>query len=133
MTDNIEISPDWIELLDELNRDKGIVMVIGASDTGKSTLVNYLARELYNKGNKVCVIDGDVGQSIIGPPTTIGLAFIKTAIKDIHMIKPDFMFFVGSTSPVGHLLPTIVGMKKISGKINTKRYRYNHSKYYWIG
>ena len=67
MTNNITISPSWVKLLDKLNKDKGIVMVIGASDTGKSTLVSYLARELYSKGNNVCIIDGDVGQSIIGP------------------------------------------------------------------
>ncbi|HDY66461.1 hypothetical protein LCGC14_1404130 [marine sediment metagenome] len=116
MTNNIKISPSWAELTHKLNKDKGIIMVIGASDTGKSTLVSYLARELYNKENKVCIIDGDVGQSIIGPPTTIGLAFIKSAIKFLHSIQPDLMFFVGSTSPIGHLLPTVVGMKKLLEK-----------------
>jgi polynucleotide 5'-hydroxyl-kinase GRC3/NOL9 len=116
MIDNIEIPPDWVELTHKLNKDKGIVMVIGASDTGKSTLVGYLARELYSKGNKVCIIDGDVGQSIIGPPTTIGLVFIKPATEVLHLMKPDLMFFVGSTSPIGHLLPTVVGMKKLLEK-----------------
>ena len=116
MTNNIEISPGWVELSDKLNKYKGIVMVIGASDTGKSTLVSFLGRELYSKGNKVCIIDGDVGQSIIGPPTTIGLAFIKSPIKVLYSIQPDLMFFVGSTSPLGRLLPAIVGMKKLLEK-----------------
>jgi polynucleotide 5'-hydroxyl-kinase GRC3/NOL9 len=116
MTNNIDISPGWVELSDKLNKYKGIVMVIGASDTGKSTLVSFLGRELYSKGNKVCIIDGDVGQSIIGPPTTIGLAFIKSPVKVLHSIQPDLMFFVGSTSPLGRLLPTIVGMKKLLEK-----------------
>lgn len=67
INDNLEISQSWVELADKVNKDKGNVMVIGASDTGRSTLVVYLTSELYNRGNKVCIIDGDVGHSIIAP------------------------------------------------------------------
>lgn len=115
MSENFIMS-GWPELCDKINRKKGIVMVLGAPDTGKSTLVEYLARELRKRKNTVCVLDGDMGQSVIGPPTTIGLANIKFADQQIALVTPYLLFFVGSTSPVGHLLPTIVGLKKLAEK-----------------
>src|SRR5918999_822328 len=53
--------------------DVAVTMVIGEGDTGKTTLVTALANALVERGFRVAVLDADLGQSEIGPPTTIGL------------------------------------------------------------
>lgn len=62
------------------------VLVLGAADSGKTSLVEALARTECRAGKPVCVIDSDVGQSHIGPPTTVAwprsaLAIASSLVK----------------------------------------------------
>lgn len=50
--------------------ENSTIMVLGGADTGKTTLIEYLADLLANKFS-VGIVDCDTGQSHIGPPTTI--------------------------------------------------------------
>lgn len=88
-----------------------VVMVVGAIDTGKTTFCTFLARSLWEKGLKVAVVDADLGQSDIGLPTTIGMGFVDRPIERLREIPCQSAYFVGSISPVGHLLPTLTGTK----------------------
>lgn len=88
-----------------------IALVIGAMDTGKSTLCAFLARRLFEGGWRVAVVDADLGQSDIGLPTTIGMGFVERPIERLAEIPLRAAYFVGSLSPVGHLLPTVTGTK----------------------
>lgn len=54
------------EALAEMERGK--VMVLGATDVGKSTLCAYLVNTLTARGLRLRVVDGDLGQADIGPP-----------------------------------------------------------------
>jgi polynucleotide 5'-hydroxyl-kinase GRC3/NOL9 len=81
----------------------GIWLFLGATDTGKTTLVTDLARRLA-RGQKVAVVDADVGQSHIGPPTTVGWALAGTDTDDLAALSPEGIAFVGDVTPVGHLL-----------------------------
>ena len=54
-----------------------VVVVIGESDTGKTTLVTALANAAFARGFGVGIVDADLGQSEIGPPTTIGLGRVR--------------------------------------------------------
>ncbi|MFH0812785.1 MAG: Clp1/GlmU family protein [Pseudomonadota bacterium] len=103
---------DWGRIL-KVAKDARITMVIGASDTGKTTLVKYLATAISNAGHTCGIIDADMGQSEIGPPTTIGLGGIYEPIKSIHQVEVSGIYFVGSISPKGYLLPTVIGTKKM--------------------
>jgi len=97
-----------------LKGGEGAILVIGASDTGKTTFCRWLVAEISRAGRKVTWVDGDIGQSTIGPPTTVGMAiFGKGSPNPFGEVKPLFMRFVGSTSPVGHLLQTLVAAKKM--------------------
>jgi polynucleotide 5'-hydroxyl-kinase GRC3/NOL9 len=88
-----------------------VVMVIGRVDTGKSTFCRHLASVAIARGLKVGVVDADVGQSWIGPPTTVGM---KIFTQDpAPAIFPDSFYFVGSVSPEKHLLQTTVGVKSM--------------------
>jgi len=69
----IHPEPEWEELFRELRKLKGTALLLGATDSGKSTLVKYLARRLVAETVKVSVIDSDVGQSSLGLPGTISM------------------------------------------------------------
>ena len=83
-----------------------VTVIVGAGDTGKSTLAAQLASALTARGARVAVVDADVGQSEIGPPTTVGLGAVTgplTRLRDADLIALEF---VGDTSPVRRIGPT---------------------------
>jgi polynucleotide 5'-hydroxyl-kinase GRC3/NOL9 len=95
-----------------LAHERCAVMVIGGSDTGKTTLVERLA-DLLVASSDVAVVDADMGQSHIGPPTTIAWGLVKEEFPGWDAIAAQDYYFVGATSPYRHLLPTVVGAKLI--------------------
>ncbi len=103
----------WSPLLYTIKQKPGgIIYVIGSNDSGKSTLCNWLAENL-SKECRTAYIDCDPGQSLIGPPTTVGLQllFVSEGMK-----HEPYYYFVGSTTPRGYLLQTLVGIKKLAEK-----------------
>lgn len=112
--EKIVVPEDWKELLKKIRRRKppNIIFVIGAVDTGKSVLSQFLFKQLSRRGF-AALVDSDLGQSTIGPPTTVGLAVCKGPKS---RFKPLGLRFVGSTSPRGHMLQTIVAVKKLVEK-----------------
>jgi polynucleotide 5'-hydroxyl-kinase GRC3/NOL9 len=110
----VTVTAEWQEVAERLAasaRRPLVVLVMGAMDTGKSTLCAFLARFLFERGRRVAVVDADLGQSDIGLPTTIGVGFVERPIERLREIAFRAAYFVGATSPVGHLLPTVVGTK----------------------
>jgi len=89
-----------------------VIMVIGGPDTGKTTLIEDLMNLLFDKF-KVAVVDADVGQSHIGPPTTIAWGLLEGKFSGWRKIPVRDMYFVGTTSPFGNLLPMLTGTKII--------------------
>jgi polynucleotide 5'-hydroxyl-kinase GRC3/NOL9 len=82
---------------------EGVYLFLGASDTGKTTLISKIAKELAAK-RTVAVVDADTGQSHIGPPGTVGWAIVKENENELENLRVEGIAFVGQTSPVGHLL-----------------------------
>ncbi|HGJ65117.1 TPA: hypothetical protein ENS27_06975 [bacterium] len=87
------------------------VMVLGRIDTGKSTFCRQLAFCAKAKGLKVAIIDSDIGQSWIGPPTTVAMKIYNNE-SDMTLFPDDF-YFVGSVTPERHLIQTVVGAKRM--------------------
>jgi len=87
-----------------LARAGGTLLLIGDTDSGKSTLAAILARDAFAAGRKVTVVDADVGQSSIGPPTCVGAGRVTRPIASLSEVPAQRIDFVGSPSPVGHLL-----------------------------
>ena len=114
---NIETSTipnEWSEIAHEIiTKGYRSIVVLGAIDTGKTFFTTYLANVLFSRGLKVAIVDTDVGQSDIGPPTTIGLGILRKPVIFMDQIEPSEIYFIGSTSPTGHLLPMVVGMEKM--------------------
>jgi polynucleotide 5'-kinase involved in rRNA processing len=90
-----------------------VVLVVGDTDTGKTTLVTALANHLRALGAAVGVVDADVGQSEIGPPTTIGLGRIVREIARLGDAELVAMHFVGSTSPPRNLAAAVEGARRM--------------------
>jgi len=78
-----------------------VVMIMGEMDSGKTSLCTFLANIAIKANRTVAVIDADLGQSDIGPPATIGLAYIKKPVKDLFYVKANDVYFLGLTSPSG--------------------------------
>ncbi len=87
----------------------GALVILGDVDSGKSTLSTYLANQLSRQGGSLSVIDGDVGQADIGPPTTISIARLHDPVFDLQSLHPETSLFIGDTSP------SIVSEKVLNG------------------
>jgi len=88
---------------------RGTVFIVGATDTGKTTLARCLYSKLLEQGRRAAYIDCDVGQSSIGPPGTLGLEYVGA-----NQRRCRHLFFVGSNTPRGHFLPMVIGAHKLN-------------------
>ncbi len=85
-----------LDQLSELISSGSTVLFLGATDVGKTALIRALHERVGGQ-----IVDGDVGQSWIGPPGVISLG------------TPAGMaagYFVGDISPRGHLLQVATGV-----------------------
>ncbi len=115
-----EIIPkEWEELADRIEAGDTVIL-LGGIDVGKSGLFAFLANKLVSYGSRVGLIDADVGQSDIGPVGTIGLSLISKEIVHPSLSSPNLLFFIGDNSPRGHLLPMVVGVKKLLDEAKKK-------------
>lgn len=110
----INIEPTWNNILNKLHQETSlkIIYVIGSNDSGKTTFCQFLTENLFTNAN-TANIDCDPGQSLIGPPTTVGL---KLSFQLDIKKQTQFLYFVGSTTPRGHLLQSLTGIKKLTEK-----------------
>jgi polynucleotide 5'-hydroxyl-kinase GRC3/NOL9 len=89
-------------------------MIVGASDTGKSALARFLFQELCRQGVRAAYLDADVGQSTLGLPTTLTLALTSGPGDDrFPPLGARAIWFVGATTPRGHMLPTVIGAHRL--------------------
>ena len=75
------------------------VMVMGGVDSGKTSFCAYLANRALKKKLKAAVIDGDLGQSDIGPPSTVGFSHVTKPMKDLFEMEVERACFIGVTTP----------------------------------
>ena len=116
--DEDPIPSTWREAVNQILSTKGRVevAVLGGIDSGKSSFCIYLANMALSEGRSVTLVDGDLGQSDIGPPGTLGLSFIRKPIIDPFNLQPDHLIFIGITSPYSVIEPTISGLVELRDK-----------------
>lgn len=107
----MEVPKAWKQL--DTENIKGVVMVIGDTDTGKSTFAGHLYKKLVSQGKSAALLDGDPGQGTLGPPTTLNLAASGQINNPQGIDVKLIQWFVGSTSPRGHMLPMVVGAHRL--------------------
>lgn len=105
----------WRALSARIEAEGGLVLLLGASDSGKTTLARWLLDELAAAGRQVAFLDGDIGQSSLGPPATVGLALVSAGLTppSLDLIA---LRFVGAVSPAKEILPLVVGLKRLADK-----------------
>jgi polynucleotide 5'-hydroxyl-kinase GRC3/NOL9 len=108
------IPTNWREGGDILTQSRGLVVILGDVDVGKSSLSSYLANVCYDHGIRTSIIDGDVGQADIGPPTTTSSSTVSNHILSLQELSPERSYFIGDTSPSSvqdKLVQSIVRLK----------------------
>jgi polynucleotide 5'-hydroxyl-kinase GRC3/NOL9 len=109
----LQIHEEWIPHIREILSAPGVTVVVGATDSGKTSFSAMLANSAVRAGVPAAVVDADMGQSEIGPPTAISMGLVDNEIQSLSDIVQRKLFFVGYTSPVNHFAPAIVGTKKM--------------------
>lgn len=101
----------WTQLA--IERLRGTVLVVGAPDVGKTTLSQYLYRRLCAVAACVAYLDGDPGQSTMGPPTTMTVTLAQIGRGASPAQERRWQSFVGAVSPRGHMLALLVGASRL--------------------
>jgi len=102
--------PGWERVFDRATRSR-LTLLVGGVDTGKTSLATFLANGLLARGFQVGVVDADLGQSEIGPPTTVGLGRVTRMLDRLGDADVAAFSFVGSTSPEGHVGSTLTATR----------------------
>jgi polynucleotide 5'-hydroxyl-kinase GRC3/NOL9 len=95
------------------------VMLVGDTDTGKSTLSIYLANMAIRNGLIPSIIDGDIGQGDLAPPTAIGAAVLSKQLVDLRDVNASQFEFIGGISPIGFESLIAKKLRSILDKIRT--------------
>lgn len=90
-----------------------IVVVMGEVDSGKTSFCTYLANTALKEKRRVAIIDADLGQSDIGPPSTIGFCRLTLPIRDPFLLKAENAYFIGTTTPSGALNKVVDKLAKM--------------------
>lgn len=108
------IPSEWERI--DLSGLQGILMVIGASDTGKSTFARYLFERLKNRdmSGHTAFLDGDPGQASLGPPATLTICERLPSDEGFAAGEGVRRYFIGNTSPRGNFLPMLVGAARLA-------------------
>lgn len=86
------------------------IMLVGGPDSGKTTLAETLL-DLLSREGPTGILDLDMGQSHIGPPTTLAWGLVEGGFRSWADIAAEEIYFTGTLSPVGSMLPSITGAR----------------------
>jgi polynucleotide 5'-hydroxyl-kinase GRC3/NOL9 len=112
--------PSWdkpVEAILGLQKRPLVVVILGGVDCGKSSLCTYLLNKLIDGKSKVAILDGDLGQSDIGPSATVGYGLTSRCMPELYNLKLKNAFFVGVTSPITAMSKTIEGLTNIETEV----------------
>ena len=95
-------------LIEDLIRRRGVVLLLGAADTGKTTFARQLLAAAIAAGKRAAFVDADIGESTVGPPTCVGLKWIPDPADLDDLSHADRLQFVGSVKVSGLVLQQVV-------------------------
>lgn len=107
---------EWEPTVEAVLATEGPVYLLGGMDVGKTTLTRLLVNRAVAAGKRIALLDTDPGQSEIGPPGCIGLAYVDAPVGALSDLTPQALAFVGSTSPVAHLLEHATGVARLAAQ-----------------
>ena len=113
------IPPSWRAAAEVLGRSRGLTVILGDVDSGKSTLCTYLANTSLDHRVQTSIIDGDIGQADIGPPTTTSSSTVSKHIINLQELRPERSYFIGDTSPSSVPDKLVQSITHLKDKIST--------------
>lgn len=117
----LDLPPSWEEAAARFLEAAGLTLVLGGTDSGKSTLCRYLIYRAYVAGEPVAMIDCDLGQSHLGPPATLGLGLYPPRRPGDDGLFPEGLYFIGQTSPVGQIVEVVVGTRRLADQARQQK------------
>lgn len=90
---------EWLDAAYKLASRGLRVVVIGPTESGKTSFSTLLANVAIERGLRPCIIDGDIGQEDIGPPGFVALSCPSRQFVWLRDLEPQAMRFVGHNSP----------------------------------
>ncbi len=93
-----------------------IIMIVGAVDVGKTSFCAYLANLALRAKRRVAIVDADLGQSDLGPPSSIGSCRITKPVRDLFEIEAEDIRFIGATSPSRAASEVVDGIAEMTEK-----------------
>jgi polynucleotide 5'-hydroxyl-kinase GRC3/NOL9 len=106
-------SPSWQSVSETLLSEKGTGIIIGSTDSGKSTFARFLIGKLLIQNLSVCLVDSDIGQSVLGLPGTISMKCFRHH-DDLKNFIFEKMSFIGVVNPAKSLPLVIESTKRMS-------------------
>ena len=100
-------------MIDDLIRRRGVVMLIGGSDTGKTSFARRLLRAAVAAGRTAAYVDADVDKATTGPPACAALHWVRSMEEADDLRTADALQFVGSTKPDAVVLQHVVATAKL--------------------
>ncbi len=110
------------ELVHKALTHRGLTLLLGGLDTGKTTFARRIAVAGVEAGLTVGLVDADIGQSTVGPPTTVGLRLCRQPedLVPAAIGRADHLAFAGSTSPQGHALSLAAGTRLMADRARSE-------------
>ncbi len=118
--DGNTVPASWVKAYEDVSNlqvKPATVMVLGNVDSGKTSFCTYLINRLLDKKKKIAVLDGDLGQSDVGPPCTVSYAFVTKPITDLFGLQAKNAIFIGATSPNGTADRVVDGLIQLRNEI----------------
>lgn len=99
--EKIRVSREWLDLVKRVP-PTGRTIVIGATDSGKSTLCRWLMAKLPET-SRPALVDSDSGQTQVGPPGCVGWRFAGTTGYEFYFTGDT----TAATVPAATLAATV--------------------------
>ena len=114
--------PEWSFLPHALNNFRGTLMVVAPPDRGKTTLIRLLTSFFVSQGKKVGWVYSDLGQSNVGPPTTVGMIMVskKFPLSLRERLFTPYFRFVGDVTPEKRIEATALYAAELAKMASSK-------------
>ncbi|MEM1644348.1 MAG: Clp1/GlmU family protein [Ignisphaera sp.] len=94
-----EVVDAWESIARVIVEKGGTVLVLGAIESGKTSFSTLLSNIAIEMGKKPCIVDADVGQGDLAPPTFIGMKCFDKKVFWLREEKGDYIKFIGALTP----------------------------------
>ncbi len=112
------------EAVEQIAEATGTVLLVGAPDTGKSTLALAAGNAAVRTGRRVIIVDTDLGQGEVGPPGVMGSVCLTAPAAALSELRPRNRAFVGDITPRGHTVSVVSGLARLTEQVHTRSDRH---------